>query len=153
MVQYFASDKFTYMVKTSSKIIFHRLVRQLFQNIREYQVFWTLSLLNPSCILAKQVDTISKISMTLVFEFRFWRIHFRKLICVLPRSRFCRKFISTFALSVVKVAKVCCESAQKPFGWPRTALAWPKCQLISKCPFGAKTSSKKPTKFFPEFLP
>ena len=29
----------------------------------------------------------------------------------------------------------------------------PKGQLISKCPFGAKTSSKKPTKFFPGFLP
>jgi len=28
-----------------------------------------------------------------------------------------------------------------------------KGQLISKCPFGVKTSSKKPTKFFPGFLP
>ena len=28
-----------------------------------------------------------------------------------------------------------------------------KGQLISKCPFGVKTSSKKPTNFFPEFLP
>ena len=28
-----------------------------------------------------------------------------------------------------------------------------KGQLISKCPFGAFKSSKKPTKFFPEFLP
>jgi hypothetical protein len=27
-----------------------------------------------------------------------------------------------------------------------------KGQLISKCPFGVKTSSKKPTKFFPGFL-
>ena len=26
-------------------------------------------------------------------------------------------------------------------------------QLISKCPLGVKTSSKKPTKFFPGFLP
>ena len=28
-----------------------------------------------------------------------------------------------------------------------------KGQLISKCSFGVKTSSKKPTKFFPGFLP
>ena len=28
-----------------------------------------------------------------------------------------------------------------------------KGQLISKCPFGVKTSSKNPTKFFPGFLP
>ena len=28
-----------------------------------------------------------------------------------------------------------------------------KGQLISKCPFGVKTSPKKPTKFFPGFLP
>ena len=27
-----------------------------------------------------------------------------------------------------------------------------KSQLISKCPFGVKTSSQKPTKFFPGFL-
>jgi hypothetical protein len=32
----------------------------------------------------------------------------------------------------------------------RTAL---KGQLISKCSFGVKTSSKKPTKFFPGFCP
>ena len=29
----------------------------------------------------------------------------------------------------------------------------PKGQLISKCPFGVKTSSKKPTKLFPGFCP
>ena len=28
-----------------------------------------------------------------------------------------------------------------------------KGQLISKCPFGVKTSSKKTTKFLPRFLP
>ena len=28
-----------------------------------------------------------------------------------------------------------------------------KGQIISKCPFGVKTSSKKPMKFFPGFLP
>jgi hypothetical protein len=28
-----------------------------------------------------------------------------------------------------------------------------KGQLISKCPFGVKSSSKKPMKFFPGFLP
>ena len=28
-----------------------------------------------------------------------------------------------------------------------------KGQLISNCPFGVKTSSKKPTKCFPGFLP
>ena len=28
-----------------------------------------------------------------------------------------------------------------------------KGQLILKCPFGVKTSSKKPTKFFPGILP
>ena len=28
-----------------------------------------------------------------------------------------------------------------------------KGQLISKCPFGVKTSSKKPKNFFPGFLP
>jgi hypothetical protein len=28
-----------------------------------------------------------------------------------------------------------------------------KGQLISKCPFGVKTSSKKQTEFFPGFLP
>ena len=28
-----------------------------------------------------------------------------------------------------------------------------KGRLISKCPFGVKTSSKKPTKIFPGFLP
>jgi hypothetical protein len=28
-----------------------------------------------------------------------------------------------------------------------------KGQLISKCPLGVKTSSKKPTNFFPGFLP
>jgi hypothetical protein len=30
---------------------------------------------------------------------------------------------------------------------------YPKAQLISKCPFGVKTSSEKPTKFFLGFLP
>ena len=30
---------------------------------------------------------------------------------------------------------------------------FPKGQLISKCPFGVFKSSKKPTKFFPGFLP
>ena len=29
----------------------------------------------------------------------------------------------------------------------------PKGQLISKCPFGVFKSPKKPTKFFPGFLP
>jgi hypothetical protein len=29
----------------------------------------------------------------------------------------------------------------------------PKGQLISKCPFGVKTSSKKPTKLFLDFCP
>ena len=39
------------------------------------------------------------------------------------------------------------------FVWFMAALSfYPKGQLISKCPFGVKTSSKKPMKFFPEFL-
>ena len=39
-----------------------------------------------------------------------------------------------------------------PFSYPLTFFI-PKGQLISKCPFSVKTSSKNPTKFFPGFLP
>ena len=35
----------------------------------------------------------------------------------------------------------------------QTSMQYTKGQLISKCPFGVFKSPKKPTKFFPGFLP
>jgi hypothetical protein len=50
-------------------------------------------------------------------------------------------------------AKLDKNAYNKIEGTPILKPAMAKGQLISKCPFGVKTSSKKPTKIFPGFLP
>ena len=47
--------------------------------------------------------------------------------------------------------KIIGEKTQKLYFYEN--LCTSKGQLISKCPFGVKTSSKKPTKFFHDFCP
>jgi hypothetical protein len=42
---------------------------------------------------------------------------------------------------------------RKPKKLEQKMITLPKGQLISKCLFGAIVSTKKPTKFFKEFLP
>ena len=52
--------------------------------------------------------------------------------------------------SIVLSREACGPSSP---GSPPSTAGRPKGQLISKCTFGGFKSSKKPTKFFPGFLP